>query len=1107
MKRGTKRIIKRSIAFTLAIIFVGAQAPTVKAASTWSGATEITTATETTGQSYTSTTADQNALLINTGNTSTSVKINSPTVTKSGGTSASDDYSFYGYNSAIMVKNKSVATINGGTVNTTAAGANGIFSYGDNGGTTGASGDGTTVNISDTAITTSGDGSGGIMTTYGGITNATDLTVNTTGGSSAPIRTDRGGGTVTVSGGTYTSSGKGSPAIYSTANVSVSNATLTSKASEGICIEGTGSVNLRTGSLTATNNTLNGNAQFYDTVMIYQSQSGDAESGTSSFSMTGGTLTSNKGHVFHITNTTADINLKGVKIYNNDSSNVLLSVCDDGWSGASNIANLTTDAQTLSGDMLVGSNSTLLLNMTGTTTYTGKTSGVITNANGKSISTSIGTVKVDIGSSSEWILTGDCSVTSLTGSGKIKYNGHTITVGGTAYSSGNIGSVTEDTDSSDDDSDSDDSDDSDDDSDDDTTGTGTFTFTNSSITATDVDSDAYSISGDNNTELTIKKSGSYVLTGSCAEGFVKVKASVTGVTLTLNNLTLTSSNSAPILINKENTGTKIVLVGTNTLTDSEDPDTEDTSDDFEGAGIKIKHDGDLTISGSGTLNINASKCKNGIKSGSADSSANEAGTPITIKGGTINIVAANDGINAHSLDITGGTLTMTTGNDGINTDSFLTIENGDSSSIPKLTINASGDGLDSNGTLNIKGGTTEVFSSTSNDDAAFDYGDGSTFTAGGGTAIGVGMSGVAGYPTSGTYVMFGSSGDKNVRMSSGKAASSAISISSGDTIDIKNASGTTIYSTTAKKTADNIVFLDSSLVKDATYTLYLNDTSVATATAEGDGSSGDKTNPTVTAPIAKTVKYTGSALTLVVAGSTNGGTLQYALSSGATTAPSSSDWTTTVPTGTKEGTYYVWYRVVGNDKYNDVGAAYVGDASVITSGTVNVVSVDEAAGTAVVYDDVAGTTKTVSTTIINEGVVYRMYDPNRGEHFYTKDADEMKALVQKGWTHESNADFTVISATYTNAAAVYRLYNPNDGGMHFYTTDSSEAVGLRTLGWKYEGISHYVYNTSASSGTSQYRLYNPNSTNGEHNWTSDTSEWTNLKSLGWRDEGIRWKIK
>ena len=104
----------------------------------------------------------------------------------------------------------------GGKITSNATGANGVFSYGGNGGRNGGQGDGTTVIIEDTEIITTGDGSGGIMTTGVGVTKAKNLSVCTSGRSSAPIRTDRGGGIVTVEGGSYTSNGLGSPVIYST---------------------------------------------------------------------------------------------------------------------------------------------------------------------------------------------------------------------------------------------------------------------------------------------------------------------------------------------------------------------------------------------------------------------------------------------------------------------------------------------------------------------------------------------------------------------------------------------------------------------------------------------------------------------------------------------------------------------------------------------------------------------------------------------------------------------------------------------------------------------------------------------------------------------------
>ena len=412
----------------------------------WTGATTITSAAEQSDQTYASSSADENALLIDTADT---VTVSNPTVTKTGGTSASDNYSFYGINSGIMAKGGASVTVTGGTVTTDAAGANGVFSYGANNGSTNAAGDGTTVTISDTVITTTGDGSGGIMTTYGGTTNADNLTVTTSGRSSAPIRTDRGGGWVNVKGGTYTSSGLGSPAIYSTADVKVSDATLVSNQSEGVCIEGTGSIELTNCDLTATNNGLNGNATFYDTIMIYQSMSGDADSGSSHFTMTGGKLTSNNGHVFHVTNTNAVITLSGVEIVNNDAANVLLSVCDDGWSGGSNIASLNADAQTLTGTILVGSDSTLTMNLSNGSVFTGTVSGNIVNGKGTTVSSEVGTVYVTLDSTSKWILTGDTYITSFSGNAaNVISNGCTLYVNGAALSgtsSEDAGSVAQET--------------------------------------------------------------------------------------------------------------------------------------------------------------------------------------------------------------------------------------------------------------------------------------------------------------------------------------------------------------------------------------------------------------------------------------------------------------------------------------------------------------------------------------------------------------------------------------------------------------------------------------------------------------------------------------
>ncbi len=377
-------------------------------------------------ETYTSDTSDENALLLR----QAGITIENPTVIKTGDSDGGDSCSFYGLNAAVLVRDGADAVITGGLIESSANGANAVFCYGGNGGSNGTEGDGTVLHISGTVISTTGDGSGGIMTTGGGVTYAEKLTVTTSGRSSAAIRTDRGGGTVSVDGGTYTTNGLGSPAIYSTADVTVKNAVLVSNMSEGVCIEGKNSITLENCDLTARNTRCNGNATFLDTIMIYQSMSGDADSGTSAFTMTGGSLTSLSGHMFHVTNTHAVITLNGVTLLN-EGSDVLLSVCDDGWSGASNTADLVADAQALSGAVLVGDNSTLSLTLRNGSSFEGYISGEIACADGTQISEDVGTVSVTLDETSSWTLTADTYITEFSGSAaSVVSNGYTLYVNG-----------------------------------------------------------------------------------------------------------------------------------------------------------------------------------------------------------------------------------------------------------------------------------------------------------------------------------------------------------------------------------------------------------------------------------------------------------------------------------------------------------------------------------------------------------------------------------------------------------------------------------------------------------------------------------------------------
>ena len=394
------------------------------------GATEITAEASEAGGLYASTAADESALIVDTAE---AVALVDPTVTKTGDSNGGDSCNFYGLNAAVLAMGGGTLTIEGGTITSDADGANGVFCYGGNGGQNGAEGDGTTVVICDATSATTGDGSGGIMTTGGGVTYASNLTVETNGRSSAAIRTDRGGGVVTVDGGSYTTNGLGSPVIYSTADITVSHATLTSNLSKGVCIEGLNSITLENCDLTASNTQRNGNATFLDSIMIYQSMSGDADSGTSFFTMNGGSLTSKSGHVFHVTNTNAVISLSGVEILNEDADGVLLSVCDDGWNGDNNAATLNASAQALSGAILVGDNSSLTLNLTDGSTFEGYVGGEIVHAKGDTVSTEVGSVSVTLDDTSTWTLTADSYVTGFNGdAANVHTNGYTLYVNGEA---------------------------------------------------------------------------------------------------------------------------------------------------------------------------------------------------------------------------------------------------------------------------------------------------------------------------------------------------------------------------------------------------------------------------------------------------------------------------------------------------------------------------------------------------------------------------------------------------------------------------------------------------------------------------------------------------
>ena len=333
-----------------------------------------------------------------------------------------DNSSFYGVGAAIL-ESDGTLYLNDSTIETDSKGAAGIFAYNDG-----------TVYTADTEITTTEDTSGGIHVAGGGKLYAWDMDVETSGESSAAIRSDRGGGEMVVNGGTYTSNGTGSPAIYSTADIAVNKTDLTANGSEAVCIEGLNSVHLFNSNLTGNMSDNEQNDCTWN-VILYQSMSGDSEVGNSTFEMDGGTLTAKNGGMFYTTNTESTITLSAVDITYADENDFFLKCTGNsnqrGWgtSGENGADCLFTAVkQDMEGDVVWDSISQLDFYMTDGSTLKGAVVDDESNAgNGGD-----GYCNMYIEKGSTWTVTGDSTLTSLQNAGTIvDESGKTVTIKGT----------------------------------------------------------------------------------------------------------------------------------------------------------------------------------------------------------------------------------------------------------------------------------------------------------------------------------------------------------------------------------------------------------------------------------------------------------------------------------------------------------------------------------------------------------------------------------------------------------------------------------------------------------------------------------------------------
>ena len=373
----------------------------------YDAATEFTADDTRDGAAYASTGTDENSIHVYN---SADVTLTNADITRdSADSTGGDTSSFYGVGAAALVTDGTLK-ISDSTISTDAKGGAGVFAYGDG-----------TAYVSDTTITTKQDTSGGIHVAGGGTLYAWDLNVETNGESSAAIRSDRGSGTMVVDGGSYTSNGTGSPAIYSTADISVNNATLTANGSEAVCIEGLNTIRLFNCTLSG-NMPANAQNDCDWNVILYQSMSGDAEQGNSTFEMVGGSLTANNGGMFYTTNTESTFLLDGVDITPSAENDFFLKCTGNanarGWgqSGANGAdCSFTARNQTMEGDVIWDSISQLDFYMLDGSTLTGAVFDDETNAG----SGGDGCANLYISADSTWVVTGDSVLTNLYSAGTI----------------------------------------------------------------------------------------------------------------------------------------------------------------------------------------------------------------------------------------------------------------------------------------------------------------------------------------------------------------------------------------------------------------------------------------------------------------------------------------------------------------------------------------------------------------------------------------------------------------------------------------------------------------------------------------------------------------
>lgn len=378
------------------------------------------------GESFTAAETDENAALVQNGG---SLTLQNALLQKSGDDTDGDRCNFYGVNSILTaVGEGSSATVSNSSLTATSAGSNGIFAT-----------DGATVTVSDTSIDTTADNSRGLDATYGGVITADNVDITTAGDHCAGIATDRGGGTITAVDSTVSTQGSGSPILYSTGDIEVEGLTGTASGSQIAGMEGLNTIIIENSTLASSITGKTASDPIANGIIIYQSTSGDAEATTGStatFTAKNSTLSSaiQSGSMLYLTNTSANITLQNTELDFDSSQAAFITACgndSNNWGQAgSNGATVKVKAinQTLEGDIVVDTISSINLTLTKGSTWTGS---AIIQDNDSATTTTESPISITVGKTSSWIVTDDCTVSNLTvkNGGTVKdSDGQTVTI-------------------------------------------------------------------------------------------------------------------------------------------------------------------------------------------------------------------------------------------------------------------------------------------------------------------------------------------------------------------------------------------------------------------------------------------------------------------------------------------------------------------------------------------------------------------------------------------------------------------------------------------------------------------------------------------------------